>query len=111
MENKIIINVDEEHMSYLQRLGIEVDTKIFLIDQMFANHAQDTDTTLFESIPFQHYMKEYEKSFAQWNLAKTNFQNNYLKEKIKEYTHIDNPNYNWTINDYLSGQCEVTIKE
>lgn len=109
MEKKFIIDITEEQANYLQRLGAEVDAKIFLIDRMFANHVSDTDTALFDSVPFQHYMKEYEKANFVWEQAKLEFRKTFLDEKVKEITGLDNPSYNWTINDYLSLKCEVTL--
>lgn len=109
METKIIINFNEEQGNYLQRLGIEVDSKAFLIERMFQNHMRDTDTVLFDSVPFKAYEQKYEEAHAAFELAKANFENNYLKPRIIEQTGIENPSFTWAINDYLSGECEVTI--
>lgn len=106
---KIIIELTQDQVDYLQRLGNEVDSKVFLIDHMFANHAQDTNTALFDSVPFQHYMQEYEKARFEWEQAKLEFQNTYLNDKVKEATGLKDPKYNWQINDYLSLKCEVTL--
>ena len=106
---KFTVDITEEQANYLQRLGNEVDSKVFLIDRMFANHAQDTDTALFDSVPFKHYMKEYEKAQFEWEQAKLEFQNTYLNDKVKEATGLEDPKYNWQINDYLSLKCEVTL--
>ena len=104
-----IIDFSEEQGNYLQRLGNEVDSKVFLIDRMFANHASDTDTLLFDSVPFKHYMKEYEKARFEFEEAKSEFQKTYLDKKVKEVTKLENPQYNWMIDDYSSLQCRVTL--
>ena len=110
MDNKkFTVDITEEQANYLQRLGNEVDSKVFLIDRMFANHAQDTDTALFDSVPFKHYMKEYEKAQFEWEQAKLEFQKNFLNDKVKEATGLEDPKYNWQINDYLSLKCEVIL--
>lgn len=110
MDNKkFTVNITEEQANYLQRLGNDVDSKVFLIDRIFANHAQDTDTALFDSVPFKHYMKEYEKAEFEWEQAKLEFQNNFLNDKVKEATGLEDPKYNWQIDDYLSLKCEVTL--
>lgn len=44
MSKELIINFSEEQGNYLQRLGADVDSKTFLIDTMFVNHAADSDT-------------------------------------------------------------------
>ena len=106
---KFTVDITEEQANYLQRLGNEVDSKVFLIDRMFASHAQDTDTALFDSVPFKHYMKEYEKAQFEWEQAKLEFQKNFLNDKVKEATGLEDPKYNWQINDYLSLKCEVTL--
>ena len=78
MEKNFIITISEDQANYLQRLGVEVDSKVFLLDKIFANHAQDKDTQLFDSIPYKHYMKEYEKAHFEWEIAKLEFENNFL---------------------------------
>lgn len=108
---KFTVKIKQEQADYLQRLGSEVDSKVFLIDRIFANHASDTDTALFDSVPFQHFMKEYEKARFAWETAKTEFQHNYLDDIVKETIKQDKVNYSWKIDDFLSLQCEVTIIE
>ena len=109
METKFNIEISQEQVNYLQRLGMEVDGMIFLIDRIFSNHANDTDLTLFNSVPFQHYMKKYEDAYAAWELAKQEFQSSFLDKKVKEITNLENCKYNWTIDDYSSLICEVTL--
>jgi len=110
MENKkFTVDLSEEQVNYLQRLGTEVDSKVFLIDRMMANHAADTDTALFDSIPFKHLMDGYEEARAAWEFAKAELQRTYLDEKVKEATGKDDVQYNWQINDYLSHKCEITV--
>lgn len=105
------VEIKQEQADYLQRLGNEVDSKVFLIDRMFANHATDTDTSMFDSVPFKHFMGEYEKARFAWETAKTEFQHGYLDAAVKEITGRDNVNYSWKIDDFLSLKCEVTIVE
>ena len=107
---ELIIKFNEEQANYLQRLGLEVDAKMFLIDRMFANHASDTDAKLFDSIPFKHYCSEYEKAYNAFELAKKEFQLTYLEPMVKEQLGYD-VKFNWKIDDYLSGECIVTIVE
>ena len=108
---KIIVEINQEQADYLQRLGSEVDSKVFLIDRMFANHATDDDTALFDSVPFKHFMKEYEKARFAWETAKTEFQHTYLDPKVKEILKTDDVRYSWAINDFSTLQCEVTVVE
>lgn len=108
---KFTVEVSQEQMNYLQRLGYEVDNKVFLIDRMFANHAMDTDNSMFDSIPFKHLNEEYEKARAAWEEAKLVFQHDYLDAIVKEATGKDEVNYTWQINDYLSGKCEIMMTD
>ncbi len=108
-EKEFIIPITEEQVNYLQRLGSEVESKVFIIDKLFANHANDTDTQLFDSIPFKHYMKEYEKAHFEWEQAKIEFEKQVLIPAVAEKTGIIEPSFNWKIDDYLSLQCKITM--
>ena len=109
MEKKFTVEITQETANYLQRLGMEVDGKVYLIDRMFANHANDEDTSLFDSVPFQHYMKEYEQALYEWDLAKQEFQDSYLTNKVKEITGQEDVSYTWAINDFSLLECEITL--
>lgn len=109
MEKKFIVEITEETANYLQRLGNDLESRVFLIDRLFANHASDTDTALFDSEPFKHYTKKYEEAFTEFELAKQEFQKTYLEPIVKEKTGLENPTFNWKIDDYLSHECEVTL--
>lgn len=108
-EKEFIIKITEDQANYLQRLGTEVDSKVFIIDRLFANHATDTDTQLFDSVPFQHYVKEYEKAYLEWELAKAEFKEQVLIPIVREKTGEENPNFNWIIDDFLSLECKITL--
>lgn len=109
MEKKFTVDITTEQANYLQRLGADVDSKVFLIDRMFSNHASDEDTALFDSVPFKHYMSEYEKSRMEWELAKSEFQKTYLDKKVAEITKEKDVSYTWQIKDFLSLKCEITV--
>ena len=106
---KFKVKMTQEQANYLQKLGIEVDAKAFLIDRMLANHTQDTDTSMFESAPFKHFMKEFENAHMSFELAKEEFRREWLDKAVKEKTGLENVQYNWMINDYSSLECEVTL--
>ncbi len=110
MSNKeFIVSVSEEQINYLQRLGNEVDSKVFIIDRLFATHAQDEDTQLFDSIPYKHYMKEYEKAHFEWETAKAEFEKTTLLPIVQEKTGEEKPSFNWMIEDYLSHECKIIL--
>lgn len=106
---KFDIAFTEEQGSLLQMLGMEVDGKVFLIDCLLANHANDTDTQLFESIPFKHYHKEYEQAYAKYVKAKNDFETNYLKPIVEEQVGKKDVPFTWQIEDFNSGKCEITL--
>ena len=106
---KFTFELTEEQINYLQRLGNEVDTKIFLIDRMMANHVNDTDLSLFESKPFKHFMSEYEKAYAMWEMAKQEFEKNVVIPLVVEKYGAEAV-YTWNIKDFTFGTCEVTIQ-
>lgn len=109
MSKEFIVHFNEEQGNLLQRLGMEVESKIFLIDKMFANHASDTDTALFDSVPFKHYQKTYEEAYEAFELAKSEFQETYLNNEVAKITGKEKNSYNWAIDDYSSGECKVTL--
>lgn len=111
MSKTVIIKVNQEQANYLQRLGVEVDGKSFIIDRMFSNHAMDEDTALFESVPFKHFMKEFEQANAEWDLAKNEFQESYVKPVIKAEYGENTKILSWQIEDYNSLECKVIIEE
>lgn len=108
-EREFIIPIPEEQANYLQRLGNEIDSKVFIIDRLFSNHATDDDIQLFESVPYKHYMKLYEQDHMAWSLAKTEFEQKYLRPLVEQKTGIENPSFNWRIDDYSSLECKVTL--
>lgn len=106
---KIYVEFNEDQGLNLQLLGTDVDSKVFLIDRLLANHANDTDTQLFDSVPFKHYHKEYEQAFIKYEQAKKDFENNFLKPIVEEQTGKKNVPFTWQIDDFNSGKCEVTL--
>lgn len=111
MSKEFTISLNAEQVNYLQRLGAEVDSKVFIIDRLFANHATDTDTQLFDSIPYKHYMSEYEKAYVAWELAKNELETTVIRPAVIQETGNENPSFSWIIEDYNSLECKVTLTE
>ena len=109
MEKEFVIELTQDQVDYLQRLGAEVDGKVFLIDRMFANHATDTDTMLFDSVPFKHYTKEYENAYAAWELAKKEIETSQIKPEVQRITGREDVQFSWLIDDYTSLECKITL--
>ena len=109
MDNKFIIKLQEDQVNYLHRLNIEMDGKTFLIDRIFSNHAKDTDASVIESIPFKHYMKEFEELHAEYELAKLEFERTIVSPEVMKRTNNEDARYSWEIKNFASLECEVTL--
>lgn len=103
------VKMSQEQANYLQRLGQEVDGKAFIIDRMFATHAMDEDTMIFESVPFKHFMKQFEEANAEFDFAKQEFQDTYLKGEVEKLTGIKDPVFNWQIDNYNALEVKVMM--
>ena len=106
---KITIDISPEQAAYIQRLGVDVDNQIFILDTLLSNHASDTTDEILHSDTFQHYYDEYEKYKYSLELAKGEFQHNYLDLVLTDMFGHKVRNYKWVIEDFLSLECEVTI--
>lgn len=109
MNDKLIISISQDQANYLQRLGFEVDSKVFLMDRIFANHAEDPDASVIESIPFKHYMEAYEKAYAEYEMAKSEFEATFVAPAVKKKTGKNDVKYTWLIPNFSLLKCEVTI--
>ena len=107
---KFTIELTQELVDYAQRLGYEIDTRVYLIDRIFDMHKNDTDTRLFDSVPFKKYQKELSEIKAEYNLAVRE-----IDEKIKDivYKKIgkDDINFDWEIADFNELQATITVME
>lgn len=108
---KYNIEIDEsqkEVLDYLQRLMLEVDSRLTIIDRLFETHKMDPDDSLFKSVPYKSYMKEFEEYNAQFNEAKNEF-SKYLMPIIKEKEGKDEINFQWNVSDFVLRIVEITI--
>lgn len=107
---KINLPLNIETKNYLQRLGYEVDSKAFIIDRLFTNHKNDVDESLFNSIPFKKYMKEYEEVQAEYSLAKNDL-TQHIKKIISQQENLDikTIQLDWNIPNFDDEIIEVTI--
>ena len=103
----VVIKISQEQANYLQRLGLEIDTKVFLIERMIDMHKDDTSFS--ESPAFQYYIQEYEKAYAEYELAKEEFQNDYVKVEINRLFGNGAKVLKWNIDDFRSLECKVLI--
>lgn len=102
------MDVNQETINYLQRLGFEVDGARSLIDFMFDAHKNDTDTTLFDSVPWKAYMKKYEEANAAYALAKAEYGRE-LQNIVDAKTGKKNTIFDWSIDDFQEKKVRITI--
>jgi len=109
--NKLYIELEQEQINYLQRLGIEVDSMAFIIDRLFENHKNDTDNSMFDSIPWNTYLKKFEQTNCEYNFAKSAM-SDILKNIIANKLEIEDPEtlkFDWSI-DFYKKIAEITLK-
>ena len=106
------LKINQELANYLQRLGYEVDTRLSIIDRLFTNHKDDTDASVFESVPFKTYSKQLEDVQAEYDMAK-NQMTEYLKPIVaeKEGISVDEVLFDWRIDDFNSLEAKIMVQE
>lgn len=112
MTKSYYLEVPEELNRKLQRTGVEVDAVMSIIDRMFQNHKEDKDTSLFDSIPWKAYMKQYEELNLRYTEEKNEL-NKYFSPIIREKEGIaDNDidfSFYWNIEDFNEKRAKITI--
>ncbi len=107
---KFTIELTQELIDYVQRIGYEVDTRVYLIDRMFDMHKSDTDTSLFDSVPFKKYHKDLENKKTEYDLAVKE-----LGERIKpivcQKLGRNDVNFNFEIPDFNELKAYITVLE
>lgn len=99
MLKKYTIPANLEMVNYIQKAAYETNAKKAIIDFMFDSHKMDTDDSLFQSVPFKKYMKEYEESNTEFELIKDRYSKE-LQKIIDEKEGRENVIFNWRIEDY-----------
>lgn len=101
MSQNFYVSITQQQANLLQRLGMEVDSKMFLIK--FLSQENGSSEIL------KKYIEEYEKAFAEFQLAKQALQTDYLTSEVKKITGLEHPEYKWSINDYNTLECKITV--
>lgn len=109
MNNFTLTLEDSEVFNYLNRLYLDVESRMFVIDRMFDNHKNDTDTSLFNSVPWKAYMSELEVTRSEYSMAKDEF-SKMIYPIVQEKTGIENVEFDWNITDFMQRQVEITLK-
>lgn len=106
---KYSISIPEEAEMFdtLQRYMLDRDARLAVIDRLFESHKMDPDTTLFDSVPYKSYMKEFEICNAKYTEAMNKF-SEYITPIIDEKEGKD-VIFTWAINNFSDRICEITI--
>lgn len=108
---KFTLNITNEMTNYLQRLGLEIDTRMSVISNMFEMHKDDTDTSVFDSVPWKKYYSELENVKNEYEIAKLKFGNEVLKPAIAEKIGYETNNFNWKIEDFSTNEVHIEVIE
>lgn len=104
------IELTQELVDYVQRIGYEVDTRVYLIDRMFDMHKNDTDTSLFDSVPFKKYHKELEEKKTEYDMAVKKLGDE-LKPIVCQRLGQSDVNFNFEIPDFNELKAYITVLE
>ena len=108
MKNTFTLKVENKLVDYLQRLGFDIDSRLAVIDRMFMNHKDDTDASVFESIPWKKYSKELEDVQAEYSIAKDEF-SRLLIPIVEKETGVSGVSFSWKIENFKDGEVIITI--
>lgn len=103
------LTIDENVCNYLERLTYETGSMKDIIDHMFVSHKNDTDTSLFDSVPWKSYMEQYQKAFVEFDAAKEKFSNE-LQPIVAEKVGRD-VSFIWKIVSFDDNLIEIQIME
>ena len=101
------IDISKETCDYLQRLGVDIEARLEVINKIFTSHKDDPDDSVLESKPFKKYHSEFEELNAEYIQAKLEFEKE-IKPIVYEKAG-NNVDFKWSINDFLSKEVVVTI--
>lgn len=104
------VDVPEETCNYLQRLGVDVEGRLEIINRLFTNHANDADASVLTSVPFKKYHEEYNQLNAEYSIAKDEVGKT-LRPIVEEKTGVVDVGFNWTIEDFSEHKAKIDIVE
>ena len=110
MDKQFTLVVENDLVDYLQRLGFDIDSRLAVIDRMFVNHKDDTDASVFESVPWKKYSKELEETQAEYTMAKDEF-SNILIPLVEEKTGTKGVSFDWRIENFKDAEVIITLND
>ena len=107
MEKKVLtFEVDSKYASQLQELGAAIDVKRSVIDTMFTNHRNDSDSSVFESPAFKTYENSLKDITKDYEALKNEYQESVLKPQVIDA--VGDVSFTWNI-DFFKGVVTVEV--
>lgn len=107
--NVFEIAITEEQADYLQRLGMDIDTRYDIVGRIIEAHRNDPTPEVISSPVFEHYHKLAEEAKLSYETAKLEFGEKFLRPKVEEKLGKNDVNFTWSINDFSSLKAVITI--
>jgi hypothetical protein len=107
---KFELQVTQELVDYVQRLGYEVDGYAYIISQIFDQHKNDVDDSVISSVPFKSYQTKYAKIKSEYEIAKMDLEKE-IKKLVAEKTSIEDPKFDWEIKNFSDLTVDITLAE
>lgn len=104
------LELTQETVDYVQRIGYEVDGYTHIITSLFEQHKNDVDDSVLESIPFKSYQDKFFKAKAEYELAKQALEKE-IKKLVTSSTGIEDPKFSWNIPDFADLIVYITLEE
>lgn len=107
--NVFEIAITEEQADYLQRLGMDVDTRYDIVNRIIESHRDDPTPEVITSPVFEHYHKLAEEAKLAYETAKLEFGETFLRKRVEEKLGKEDVNFTWSINDFSSLKAVITV--
>lgn len=105
---KFEVEMTQEQIDYLQRLGMEMDTRYDIVARIIENHKNDVDDTVLNSTVFTKYHHAAAEAKLAYETAKIEFGNTYLQPIIDNKTGKKNVPFTWEIPDFSTRIVYIT---
>lgn len=107
---KFEIEIPQEQIDYLQRYGMEVDTRYDIVARIVENHKNDVDDSVLTSPVFEHYHHAAAEAKLAYESAKQEFTNSFLKEAVENKIGKKGVKFNWNIADFSYPFAEIVVE-
>lgn len=111
-EERFKMDVDEETVSYLQRLHYEVESYQSVVARLIENAKGSKDDSLLDSPTFKAYHTKMEEAIFSYDTAKKEFQNR-IATTAGERIPFDLGNvlWSWSIDDFSIPEVTIVVQK